>query len=123
MAQDSSKAAKDRAVVASLLIVEAVIIAALGVWLIVLTIKADSFELSPLLGELLFVVLGSAGLAASAIGYRRGKYFGRSPAILANLIALGVVSYQMQAGLWFVAIPLATLALATLVAAFRAIPE
>jgi len=123
MAQDSSKAAKARAVVASLLIVEAVVIGALGVWLIVLTIKADSFELSPLLGELLFVALGSAGLAASATGYRRGKYFGRSPAVLANLIALGVVSYQVQAGLWFVAIPLAALALATLVAALRAIPE
>lgn len=123
MAKDSSEAARARAVVASLLLVEAVVIAALGVWLIALTIKAESFELSPLLGELLFVVLGSAGLATSAIGYRRGKYFGRAPAILANLIALGVVSYQMQAGLWFVAIPLAALALATLVAAFRAIPE
>ena len=123
MAQDPSKAAKARAVVASLLIVEAVLIAALGVWLIVLTIRADSFELSPLLGELLFVALGSAGLAASAAGYRRGKYFGRAPAVLANLIALGVVSYQVQAGLWFVAIPLAALALATVVAALRAIPE
>ena len=123
MAQDPSKAAKARAVVASLLIVEAVLIAAVGVWLIVLTIKADSFELSPLLGELLFIVLGSAGLAASAAGYRRGKYFGRAPAVLANLIALGVVSYQVQAGLWLVAIPLAALALATLVAALRAIPE
>ncbi len=108
---------------ASLLIVEAILIGAVGVWLIVLAIKADKFELSPLLGELLFVALGSAGLAASAVGYRRGKYFGRSPAVLANLIALGVVSYQVQAGLWFVAIPLAALALATVVAALRAIPE
>ena len=123
MAQDPSKAAKARAVVASLLIVEAAVIGALGVWLIVLTIRADSFELSPLLGELLFLALGSAGLAASAAGYRRGKYFGRAPAVLANLIALGVVSYQVQAGLWIVAIPLAVLALATLVAALRAIPE
>ena len=123
MAQDPSKAAKASAVVASLLIVEAAVIGALGVWLIVLTIRADSFELSPLLGELLFLALGSAGLAASAAGYRRGKYFGRAPAVLANLIALGVVSYQVQAGLWIVAIPLAVLALATLVAALRAIPE
>lgn len=122
MAQDPSKAAKARAVVASLLTVESVVIAALGVWLIVLTIRAESFELSPLLGELLFVALGSAGLAASAAGYRRGKYFGRAPAVLANLIALGVVSYQVQAGLWFVAIPLGALAGVTLIAALRAIP-
>lgn len=123
MAQDSSKAAKARAVVASLLIAEAVVIAALGVWLLVLTITADSFEFLPLLGVLLFIALGTGGLAASAIGYRRGKYFGRAPAVLANLIALGVVSYQVQAGLWIAAAPLAILAAATLVAALRAIPE
>jgi len=123
MTQDSSKAAKARAVVASLLFVEAGIIGALGIWLIELTVTADNFEFKPLLGVLLFVVLGSGGLAASAMGYRRGKYFGRSPAVLANLIALGVVSYQIQAGLWLVAIPLAALAAATLAAALRAIPE
>ena len=123
MAQDSSKAAKARAVVASLLFLESGIIAALGVWLIVLTLTAKSFEVQPLIGDLLFVALGSGGLAASAMGYRRGKYFGRSPAVLANLIALGVVSYQIQAGLWLVAIPLAALAAVTLAAALRAIPE
>jgi len=123
MAQDPSKAAKARAVVASLLIAEAVVIAALGVWLLVLTITADSFEFLPLLGVLLFIALGSGGLAAAAIGYRRGKYFGRAPAVLANLIALGVVSYQVQAGLWIAAVPLAILAGATLGAALRAIPE
>jgi hypothetical protein len=123
MAQDSSKAAKARAVVASLLIVEASVIAVLGVWLIALAIKADSFEFLPLLGDLLFVILGSGGLAAAAVGYRRGKYFGRAPSVLANLIALGVVSYQVQAGLWIVAIPLAVLAAATLAATLRAIPE
>lgn len=123
MTKDSAKAAKARAVVASLLFVEAAVIGALGIWLIELTVTADTFEFKPLLGVLLFVVLGSGGLAASAMGYRRGKYFGRSPAVLANLIALGVVSYQIQAGLWLVAIPLAALAGATLAAALRAIPE
>ena len=71
---------------------------------------------------LLFALLGAAGLAASAYGFKRGKYFGRSPAVLANLIALGVVSYQVEAHLWFVAIPLAALAGATLISALRAIP-
>lgn len=123
MVQDSAKAAKARALVASLLIVESVLIAGLGLWLIFLTVTADSFEFLPLLGVLLFVALGSGGLATSAIGYRRGKYFGRSPAVLANLIALGVVTYQIDAGLWIVAIPLASLAMATLAAALRAIPE
>ena len=123
MVHNPAKAAKARAVVATLLFVEAGVIAALGLWLIELTVTADSFEFLPLLGVLLFVVLGCGGLAASAIGYRRGKYFGRSPAVLANLIALGVVSYQIDAGLWIIAIPLAGLAAATLTAALRAIPE
>lgn len=125
MTQNPSKAAKARAVVASLLFVEAVVIALLGLWLIFLTLTVtdEGFEIRVLLGVLLFVLLGSGGLAAAAIGYRRGKYFGRAPAVLANLIALGVVSYQVQAGLWVVAAPLAMLAVATLIAALRAIPE
>ena len=122
MSQDPAKAAKARSIVASLLFVEAAIIAGLGLWLVVFSFTHENVEILPLLGVLLFVLLGSAGLAASAIGYRRGKYFGRSPAVLANLIALGVVSYQVEAHLWWVAGPLAALAGATLISALRAIP-
>jgi hypothetical protein len=122
MSQDPAKAAKARALVASLLFVEAGVVVLLALWLLVLTFTTDSFELLPFLGVLLFALLGAAGLAASAMGYRRGKYFGRSPAVLANLIALGVVSYQVEAHLWFVAIPLTALAGTTLIAALRAIP-
>ena len=122
MTQDPAKAAKARALVASLLFIESGVIIALALWLVVLTFTADSFEVLPFLGVLLFALLGATGLAASAVGYKRGKYFGRSPAVLANLIALGVVSYQVEAHLWFVAIPLAALAGATLISALRAIP-
>lgn len=122
MSQDPAKASKARALVATLLFVEAGVVLALAGWLVVLTFTSNSFELLPLLGVLLFALLGAGGLAASAIGYRRGKYFGRSPAVLANLIALGVVSYQVEAHLWFVAIPLAALAGTTLIATLRAIP-
>ena len=122
MNQDPAKAAKARALVASLLFVEAGVVVLLALWLVVLTFTTESFELLPFLGVLLFALLGAAGLAASAMGYRRGKYFGRSPAVLANLIALGVVSYQVEAHLWFVAIPLTALAGTTLIAALRAIP-
>jgi hypothetical protein len=122
MNQDPAKAAKARALVASLLFVESAVIAALGLWVLVMAFTHENVEIYPLLGVLLFAVAGSAGLAASAIGYRRGKYYGRSPAVLANLIALGVVSYQVDAHLWWVAGPLAALAGATLIAALRAIP-
>ncbi len=122
MNSNSVKAAKARTLVASLLFLEAGVIFALAMWLVGLTIFADSFELLPLLGVLLFALLGSGGLAISAVGYRKGKYFGRSPSVLANLIALGVVTYMLQAKLWFVAAALAALALTTLIATWRAIP-
>ncbi len=122
MNQDPEKAAKARSIVASLLFVDSAVIAGLGLWLLVMGFTHENVEILPLLGVLLFAVLGAAGLAAAAIGYRRGKYYGRSPAVLANLIALGVVSYQVEAHLWWVAGPLAALAGATLIAALRAIP-
>ncbi len=123
MNQDPAKAAKARALVASLLFVEAAVIAGLGLWVLVMGFTHENVEILPLLGVLLFALLGSGGLAAAAIGYRRGKYYGRSPAVLANLISLGVVSYRIEAHLWFVAGPLAALAGATLIAALRAIPK
>lgn len=122
MNQDPEKAARARSIVASLLFIESAVIAGLGLWLLVMGFTHENVEILPLLGVLLFAVLGAAGLAAAAIGYRRGKYYGRSPAVLANLIALGVVSYQVEAHLWWVAGPLAALAGATLIAALRAIP-
>jgi hypothetical protein len=123
MKQDLAKATKARALVASLLIIESVVIALLGVWLIILSLTADSVEILPLLGVLIFIVLGSGGLYAAAAGYRKGKYFGRAPALLANLIAIGVSKYQFAGGLYVVAIPLFILAVVTVVSVLRAIPD
>jgi len=120
--QDPLKAAKARALVASLLFIEAAVVGALALWLIFLTLTADSFELLPFLGVLLFAIAGTVGLSVAAMGFQKGNYFGRSPAVLANLIALGVVSYQVDAHLWIIAIPLGVLAVTTLIAALRAIP-
>lgn len=123
MKQDPAKAAKARALMATLLTIESVVVAALGIWLIVLTLTAKSVEILPLLGVLIFIVLGSGGLFAAARGFRSGKYFGRAPALLANLIAIGVSKYQFDAGLYIVAVPLFVLGAVTAVAAIRAIPE
>ena len=122
MNHDPAKAAKARALVASLLFIEGCVVLLLAAWLVVLTFTADSFEVLPFLGVLLFALLGGGGLFLCGLFYKSGKYYGRAPAVLANLIALGVVSYQVEAHLWFVAIPLATLAGTTLIAVLRAIP-
>ena len=123
MKHDPAKAARLRAVVATLLTFESVVVAALGVWLIVLSVVADSVEILPLLGVFIFIALGSGGLFAAAAGYRRGKYFGRAPSVLANLIAIGVSNYQFSARLYILAVPLFILGVVTLVATLRAIPE
>jgi hypothetical protein len=122
MNHDHAKAAKARALAASLLFVEAGLVLLLAIWLVVLTFTADSFEMLPFLGVLLFALLGGGGLVLCGLFYKSGKYYGRAPAVLANLIALGVVSYQVEAHLWFVAIPLAALAGTTLITVLRAIP-
>ena len=122
MSQDPAKAAKARALVASLLFVEAGVVVLLALWLVVLTFTTDSLEVLPFLGVLLFALFGGGGLLLCGLFYKSGKYYGRAPAVLANLIALGVVSYQIEAHLWFVAIPLAALAGTTLISVLRAIP-
>jgi hypothetical protein len=122
MNQDPAKAAKARALVASLLFVEAGVVVLLALWLVVLTFTTDSLEVLPFLGVLLFALFGGGGLLLCGLFYKSGKYYGRAPAVLANLIALGVVSYQIEAHLWFVAIPLAALAGTTLISVLRAIP-
>jgi hypothetical protein len=119
MKQDPAKA---RGIAATLLFIEAGVVLVLASWLLVLTFTADSFEFLPLLGVLLFAFLGGGGLLLCGLFYKSGKYYGRAPSVLANLIALGVVSYQVEAHLWFVAVPLAALAGTTLIATLRAIP-
>jgi len=63
---------------------------------------------------IVFAVLGALGLFGCARGYRNGKNYGRSPAILANLIALGVAYYQIQGHFYIGAVVIILLAIPTL---------
>ena len=51
-----------------------------------------------LFGEIFFAVLGGLGLLIAAKGIRRGRRYGNSPALLANLIALAVSFYIWEGG-------------------------
>ena len=104
----------NRSLAANLLFVEGAIVLTLGGWLLVLGITHENREILPLLGVLLFAVAGGLGLIQCGRGYQAGKNYGKAPAVLANLIALGTVKYQAEAGLYYLAIPLALLAVATL---------
>jgi len=112
-----------RAIAAVLLQVEAAGVLALGVFLIAKSLTSTPEAPGALIAEVIFALLGGFGLLAAARGYRRSRDYGRAPAVLVNLIALGVAYFQVGAQLWVVAIPLALLALMTLVVVLSIIPD
>jgi len=107
-----------RSMVAILLCIEAGIVLTLGIWMGVLGLTHDKKELAPLLGVIVFALLGAVGLFGAGRGYKRGKNYGRSPAILANLIAVGVAYYQIQGHFYVGALVILVLAIPTLYFAF-----
>ena len=112
-----------RQIVIALLNLEGAVVLALGAFLILKSITADSVEIAPLAGEIVFAALGGFGLLASAYSFKNKRRYGRAPAVLANLIALGVAKYQFEGGLWFVALPLVIVAAMTLYCAVTIVPE
>lgn len=99
----------------SLLRVESIILVALIVYLALL----DAFRTKPLsaplalAGDFIGLALGAIGLFVCSFSYRNLKSWGRAPAVLANLIALGV-AYFMASGKFYIgAIPLGLLSIAT----------
>lgn len=123
MEKDASKKQGLRTIATALLSLEAVLVLALGGFLIVKSFTSAVEAPSALIGEVLFALAGGFGLLAAAHGFRRNRNYGRAPAVLANLIALGIAYFQMDARLWIIAIPLALLASVTLVVALLIIPE
>ena len=95
---------------ATLLYIEAALVLSLGLWLIFFSFTHESVEMAPVLGEIGFALLGALGLYVAGRGYAKGKNYGRSPAMLANLIALGVAYYQIHGAFYIgaaIIIPLA----------------
>jgi len=100
-----------------LLRLESLIILGLVVYLLVAPLISEVNVPAALSAEIIFGLLGSLGLWASASGFKQKKSFGRAPAVLANLIALGVSYYMITGKLLIVGIPLAILAAITLISA------
>ena len=95
-----------------LLRIESAILVGLIVYLAIL----DALRTKPLsaplalAGDFIALTLGAIGLFLCSLSFARKKSWGRAPALLANLIALGV-AYYMAAGKFFIgAIPLGLLA-------------
>ena len=98
-----------------LLRLESLIILGLVIYLLVAPLISKVNAPAALSAEIVFGLLASIGLWASASGFKQKKSFGRAPAVLANLIALGVSYYMITGKLLIVGIPLAILAAITLI--------
>ena len=85
----------DHLKISKLLILESLLVLALALYMIALGFTHDK-EWAPYIGVIVFALAGSAGLFALSRGIKAKKRWAISPAILANLIALGVAYYQIQ---------------------------
>ena len=93
---------------------ESLLILGIVIYLIVAPLISTVSEVDALSAEIVFGLLGSVGLWASAIGFEKQRSFGRAPAVLANLIALGVSYYMISGSFLLVGIPLMLLSIITI---------
>jgi hypothetical protein len=100
-----------------LLRIESLLILLLVLYLLIAPLISSVTAPESLGAEIIFGLIGAVGLWLCARGFKAGKSFGRAPAVLANLIALGVAYYMISGGFLLVGIPLAILALVTVVSA------
>lgn len=114
MGIDGAKKRDARAIAAPLLLAESALVLSLGLYMIALGFTHDKAWM-PYLSVIGFALAGSAALFALSRGVKAGKRWANSPAILANLIALGVAKYQFEAGAFWLAIPITAIALAVII--------
>jgi hypothetical protein len=90
---------------------EALLLFFLALFLIVESFISEAKNFDALIAEIVFAILGGLGLLFAARGIRRGKRYGNSPSLLANLIALAVSYYIFEGGWPGIAILLGIFAL------------
>jgi hypothetical protein len=105
-----------------LLFMESFLVFVLGLYMVALGFTHDKAWL-PYLSVTAFAFVGSAALFALARGVKNGKRWAKSPAILANLIALGVAKYQFEAGAYWLAVPISATALTVVIVLLIKIKE
>lgn len=114
---------KARKYVIALLRLESGILAAILIYLIIAPLTSTVTTWSALIGEMVFALIGAVGMFFASVGYVREKSYGRSPAVLANLIALGVSYFMITGKFYLVGFPLALLAATTIFCAIRGYKE
>lgn len=111
-------------IAAALLLLEALVVISLDIYLIIQNFIADNVDdRHALLGEIIYATAGAAVLTLLAFGFYKSKNAQRSPAVLINLIFLGVSTYMFGEGLWLLGLVTFLVAGTTVVAAVSVIPE
>lgn len=87
-----------RRLTATIVAGEALLLFFMALFLIVESFISQAKNFDALIAEIFFAVLGGLGLLFAARGIRRGKRYGNSPSLLANLIALAVAYYIFEGG-------------------------
>ncbi len=106
---------KSRKVAIQALRLESLVLLALILYLALLAAFRTKPLSAPLAlaGDFIALALGAIGLFACSISYKYGKSWGRAPAVLANLIALGVAYFMLSGKFYIGAYPLGLLAIVT----------
>ena len=100
-----------------LLRIESGILLALFLYLVYGSLTSTVTVWTALIGEMVFALIGAVGMYFASTSYVKERSFGRSPAVAANLIALGVAYFMISGGFYIAGIPLAILAIATIISA------
>ena len=106
---------RSRKVAMAMLRVEAMILFALIVYLGLLVAIRNKPLSAPLalVGDFIGLAIGAIGLYLCSMSYKNGKSWGRAPAVLANLIALGVAYFMLSGKFYIGAYPLGVIAFVT----------
>jgi hypothetical protein len=111
-------------IAAALLLVEALVVFSLAMYLIVQNFIADNVDdRHALIGEIIYATSGAIVLGLLAFGFYKNKTVQRAPAVLINLIFLGVSTYMFSEGLWALGLVTFLISAATVITAVSVIPE
>ena len=103
--------------------IEAGFLLVLALYLFIRTATENVSELDAMIAEILFLLLGSAGLFFAGRGLQRQKRYGRGAIVMANLIALGVAYYMIGGDRLLWGVTLGTFAFVTIVLSVASIPR
>lgn len=111
-------------IAAALLLVEAIVVFSLALYLIIQNFVADNVDdRHALIGEIIYSTSGAVILALLALGFYKNRTVQRAPAVLINLIFLGVSTYMFSEGLWALGLVTFLISATTVVVAVSVIPE